>query len=289
MEKDREARLQHIMDTACERHPHNREIIAAFRPILLACRRLMPVPPDGKALSLDEKSFQAGIPLIRQNDLLADAPWETLALALMPPIAEGMPALQADIERLPAYLAAHPQVLAKIMRADFQTHTELVTRSAAEAGIAAESLEFVVRTVSNTWLTGQAFAWAELLTGFAWDHGYCPICGTAPMIARIDEGIPRRWLHCARCGHAWEFSRVICPACANTDQKAMTYFFVEDQAEESTFTCDQCRHYLITVNKVGDLAEFDAEIAALSLVHLDVLMQEKSYHPMADTAWNALD
>jgi FdhE protein len=288
MGKDSQERLQRILAKACERHPHNREIITAFGPILLASRRLAPEPPAGQALNLDEKSFQAGIPLMRQNDYSADAPWEALVQDLIPSIVQGMPTLKADMERLPAYLSAHPQVLTEIVCADARMRAELVTHHATEAGIAAAALEFVVRTISGTWLAGQARAWAELLKGFAWEHGYCPICGTAPMLAHIDEGVPRRWLHCACCGHAWEFSRVICPACANTDQKTMTYFFVEDQAEESTFTCDHCRHYLVTVNKVSDLAEFEADVAALSLIHLDVLMQEKGYHPMADTAWNAL-
>jgi FdhE protein len=128
--------------------------------------------------------------------------------------------------------------------------------------------------------------WAGLIKDFTWDKGFCPICGAAPMVARIDDGIAKRWLHCSQCGNEWTFSRVICPSCENRDQKAMDYFFIEGKEQESTFVCTKCKHYLITLNKLSDLTEFHGEVTALSLVHLDVLMQEKDYLPMASTEWN---
>ncbi len=66
----------------------------------------------------------------------------------------------------------------------------------------------------------------------------------------------------------------------------MTYFFVDSKDKETTFVCEKCRQYFITVNKVSDLAEFDADVSAISLVHLDVLMQEKGFKPMAECEWN---
>lgn len=283
-------RLAHIIDTACAKTPHNREIIEAFRPIMLECRRLAVVSQEHgpESANLDEESFKAGIPLLRQNNLLTDAPWEKLALDLIPKIVEGLPALKDDLERFADYVPNHPQALSELMLADAENHAALVDRLASESGVGRESLAFLERYVVRVVLERHTHAWAGLLEGFAWDKGYCPICGGAPMLARIEEGIPRRWLYCSRCAHAWQFSRVICPACGNGNQKTMTYYFVEDAAQESTFTCESCKHYLVTVNKVTELADFDADVAGLSLVHLDVLMQEKGFLPMVDTAWNML-
>ena len=88
-------RLTQIIAAACAKYPHNREIIEAFRPVMLACRRLAQAPLEGGnvSASLDEESFKAGVPLLRQNDLIKDAPWEELALDLIPKVVEGLPAL----------------------------------------------------------------------------------------------------------------------------------------------------------------------------------------------------
>ena len=283
-------RLTQIIAAACAKYPHNREIIEAFRPVMLACRRLAQAPLEGGnvSASLDEESFKAGVPLLRQNDLIKDAPWEELALDLIPKVVEGLPALKDDLQRFAGYIQKHPRTLSEVMLAGADTHAKLIDRLALEAGVGREALLFLSRWVVRIVLERHTHAWAGLLEGFAWEKGYCPICGGSPMLARIEEGIPRRWLYCSRCAHAWQFSRVICPACGNDDQKTMTYYFVEDATQESTFACESCKHYLITVNKLTELADFDADIAGVSLVHLDVLMQEKGYHPVVETGWNIL-
>jgi FdhE protein len=282
--------LGRIMDAAGTRNPHNKEIIEAFRPILLECRRLAQALPESspESVDFDEQSFKAGIPLLRQNDLAKDAPWDKLALDLISKIVQGMPTLKVDLERFADYLRDNPRALSKIMQANADTQAALIDQCASEAGVGREALGFLAHYALRIILERHSHAWADLLEGFAWDKGYCPICGGAPMMARIEEGIPRRWLYCSRCSHAWQFSRVICPACANDDQQSMTYFSVEDAEQQSTFACEHCKHYLITVNKLTELADFDPDVACLSLIHLDVLMQEKGYHPMAATAWNEL-
>lgn len=285
-----QTRLARLFEAALNAQHPNRTIIEAFRPVVLEGRRLSATPALAGADvgALDARRFKAGEPLGSQMDLLAGTSWEGLVLALVPAMREGFPALGDDLERLRDYLRQAADALSRIMHAPAAERQADIEQTAARAGIDVQVLGFVLATLERIALAGRAAAWGDRLAGFAWDRGYCPICGGAPMLARIEEGIPRRWLHCCRCGHAWEFSRVICPACANTDQKSMTYFMVEDQ-NESTFTCEHCKHYLITITKIGDLAEFDAEVAALSLVHLDVLMQEQGYRPMALTAWNSLD
>ena len=293
MEEDVKAveRLAHIIDAACNKNPHNREIIEAFRPIMLECRRLIyePLTDECDRVDFDEERYKAGAPLIQQHDLFAGAFWEEIVLALIPRIIQGIPIFKDDLERLADYLHAHPRALSENMLAELAGPGERLESWALEIGIGPQALVFATRNAMRVILTRRARAWKDLLEGFAWDRGYCPICGSAPIIACIEEGIPRRWLNCSCCGQAWQFSRVICPACANDNQRSMTYYFVTDTAQESTFTCENCKHYLVTLGKVGDLSEFDAEVSALSLIHLDVLMQEKGYHPMAVSVWNNLD
>jgi FdhE protein len=80
---------------------------------------------------------------------------------------------------------------------------------------------------------------------------------------------------------------VICPYCENEAQQGMNFFYVETRAQESAFTCDQCKRYLITLNRVSDLHEHDLDVSAISLTHMDIIMQEKGFIPMTVCEWNA--
>ncbi len=283
-------RLKNNFDTAINNYPHNKEVIRAFKPVIMKCRSLVETLsiPGNETCVLDEERFKAGESLSRHNDLFIDVPWDSIIKELIPAMSEGFTTLASDLGKLEAIMLKNRSLFAGIMQRSDSEQPVQIENIAIEADVKPQIIELMFRTAMSIVLAQRARSWSELIEGFSWDKGSCPICGSLPMLSRIEEGIPRRWLHCPRCSHTWEFSRVICPACGNTDQKAMTYFFVDGSEHDSTFTCEACHSYLITINKVGDLARFDADVAALSLIHLDVLMQEKGYSPMTETAWNIL-
>ena len=279
---DTRSRLEKIMDSAVRNNPHSSDIIKAFRPVLIEKNRLAGslASGDGEALAMDEAKFREGVPLGDQNSLFfTEDPWKTIALTLIPELVKGFPALAPDLERL--------QGLIEAGTVSFDGSSGAMAQELASAhGIGEQAVLFLSHMAGRVILEMRARDWGKLLQDFTWEKGYCPLCGGAPMIAKIREGQSARILHCSQCGHEWTFSRVICPSCGNTEQKTMSYFFVEDKAQESTFVCERCRHYLITADRVSDLIDFDADVCALSLVHLDVIMQEKGYLPMASCAWN---
>jgi FdhE protein len=102
----------------------------------------------------------------------------------------------------------------------------------------------------------------------------------------IKEKIAERWLHCSQCGYEWKFSRVICPYCEDEAYKETPFFFVEDKGNECAFACEKCKRYLITLTRMSDLIIRDLDISAISLTHLDIIMQEKGFQPMATCEWN---
>jgi FdhE protein len=282
-------KLRGIMDTAIGNYPHSKDIIEAFRPVLMEKARLV----DGMEskmdapLVLDEVQFKAGVPFNAQNDLfLKDDPWDNIALSLIPTIMKGFPTLKIDLERLKELIKKGCINISEYITATPEQGQEIMKTWTVDHAVAVEAATFLAHMTSRVILEKRVRDWAGLIRDFTWDKGYCPMCGSAPLIAKIAEGKGTRWLHCPQCSHEWIFSRVLCPSCDNTDQKAMDYFFIEGNEQESTFVCKQCMHYLITLNKLSDLVEYHGEITALSLVHLDVLMQEKGYLPMASTEWN---
>ncbi len=282
-------KLEKILDTALANYPHSHGIIEPFRPVLLEKARLVEgmESKTDTSMNLDEIRFKAGVPLSIQNSLFfPDDPWKDISLSLIPAIIKGFPALRPDLERLKGLIKKGLLDLREFVEATHEDSQGLIKKLSADHDITEQAVTFLAHIASRVILEKRSKDWAGLVKDFTWDKGFCPICGAAPMVARIDDGIAKRWLHCSQCGNEWTFSRVICPSCENRDQKAMDYFFIEGKEQESTFVCTKCKRYLITLNKLSDLTEFHGEVTALSLVHLDVLMQEKGYLPMASTEWN---
>jgi FdhE protein len=286
---DTRSRLEKIMDRAVENNPHSKDIINAFRPVLIEKERILSTleSPEGAPLAFDETGFKEGVPLGGQNNLFsADDPWKAVALALIPAMAEGFPPMSKDLGKIRGLIDAGTLDLRDEAVAGSDEAGKLLCEWASAHSIEEQAFVFLFNMTERVILEKKAREWGALLEGFPWDRGYCPVCGAAPMIAKIKEGQSARILHCSQCSHEWTFSRVTCPACGNVKQKTMTYFFVTDRPQESTCVCEQCRRYLITADRVSELIDFDAQVCALSLVHLDVMMQEKGYTPMASCEWN---
>ena len=278
-----------IIDREIVKNPHNSEILNAFRPVMLARDhirlqiRLKSIP----STEFDPVRFSAGVPLIRQHAMfLPDDPWEDLLVAMIPAMKAGFPNLASDLDcfqearkngRLDMndYFTAlpdHGDDVVGLWTADLQAHPH---------GIA-----LLLNQLARIILEKRTSSVAEYTEKVSWNKGYCPVCGAFPSIALIEEKIPRRWLHCSGCGHDWLFSRVICPYCENEAQQGMDFFYVDDRPQESAFTCDRCGKYLITLNRVSELNDHDLDVSAISLTHLDVIMQGRGGAPMAACAWN---
>jgi FdhE protein len=158
---------------------------------------------------------------------------------------------------------------------------------AAELGISPVSLHLFLRVLNRFMLTKKARDMKTELAAHTWNKGYCPACGGFPHLAILgDKG--QRQLQCADCGHAWPFARLACPYCEHEDPQNTNILFVEGQPEDSAFTCDKCRRYLLTANRSASLAPPHADLIAMSLIHLDLILQEKGYSPMTECLWNNL-
>jgi FdhE protein len=282
--------LEEIMEKASRDNPHTGNVLAAFKPLIVAKAFLMEslALDNGMSLNFDESLFAQGVCLLGQNDFApTDDACGIIALSMLPAIMEGFPHLSADLEKIATALEKKRINLSDCLTSMHDEGGKLIGTWAQEEGVSGQSLGLTVRVTGRVYLERAARTWAGLISDFTWDKGYCPICGSPPMIARIEKGTGIRLLHCSQCGHAWPFSRVICPSCESGIQQNMAYVFVENKRSETAFMCEECRQYLITVDMVSDPDDFDAEVAALSLVHLDVILQQKGYRPMADCEWNA--
>lgn len=290
-DKPEAAAIDAVIDHAIEQNPHSKSLLEAFRPVIIQQRFLVESLTLQRLdyTTVDENRLKSGVPVIEQIDLLAtDGPVKGPALRLATAALKGFPSLAEGIGNFVKLVEKD-----SINPAEYFSPPKNSTNGAGaswekEHAMDRELTAFLMSLLSRVILEKRAAEIVAALEGLPWERGYCPICGDFPSIALIEEEGGRRYLHCSSCGHDWSFTRVVCPFCEHEAPQGMDYFFLETAPQESAFICDKCKKYLVTLHRVGDVLDRDLEVSAISLAHLDILMQRKGYAPMTACPWNSL-
>jgi len=111
-----------------------------------------------------------------------------------------------------------------------------------------------------------------------WRRGYCPVCGGNPDIGFLDLESGSRWLVCTRCDAEWIFKRLECPYCNSADQNALAYF-TDDEGLYRLYVCEQCKHYLKTVDLRQAKSEVLIPLERVLTLDIDSQARELGYSP----------
>ncbi|MBN1614626.1 MAG: formate dehydrogenase accessory protein FdhE [Deltaproteobacteria bacterium] len=284
----RASALEEAMEDLIEKKSYCTDVIRAFRAAIIARNRLVerleldrmePWKPD-------EIKFRGGLPIIRQHGLFLEKdPWKEIADAMIPALQEGLPHLRNDLERLRTCLDNGSIDLFDYFKAYADEPETLLGQWAALCDADPLSVGLFLNDAARIILAIRAKEMAPVIEGLLWEKGYCPVCSAFPMLSVIGDKGQRR-LHCSLCGHEWRFKRTLCPFCEYEGQAGMTYFYVENEKNESVFACERCGRYLPTINVADALTGFNSDLAAIGLIHLDFIMQEQGFQPMAPCVWN---
>lgn len=105
----------------------------------------------------------------------------------------------------------------------------------------------------------------------AWNHGYCPACGSWPALAEVVGG--HRTLRCSLCAAAWELATYACVYCTESGVPFVTAAPDEERKDRRLELCSGCGAYLKTVDvvtlspfpllSIGDLETMDLDVAAM--------------------------
>lgn len=267
-------------------NPQAASLLQAFGPMLLARSRWLARVRDKEAsFSVDALRFQNGVPLIGQCQLLvAGDPWREAGIMTAQAIGQGFPLFNEEMARLSDLLENgrfDPFVLVDTETSSQDNGDQLME----QLGISRTALDLFQRFLVRLALCAKARDAAPQLAGLTWNKGNCPVCGSLPHLAILREQ-GQKWLQCPDCSHEWQFPRLTCPACDHEDPQDTNLLFIEGKKHESVFTCNKCRKYLITVELPVALTRTNTDLLALSLVHLDLIMQDKELLPMAECEWN---
>ena len=289
---NKSSEIKNIIERAIEQNPENKEIIKAFGPIISKQRQLSSQPSSKKldCSMIDKEKLKAGVPVSRQIDLfLPEDPLKEIALSMACAIKESMPQLSENIDKITALIQEGKINPADFFKAPVDGEKNETGGWSKKLKISPSNASFLMSLVGRVVLERRAQEIMAALGAFDWDKGYCPVCGEFPSIALIEEEGGKRFLHCSSCGQDWRFTRISCPYCEKETRKDMEYFYVENKTQEAAFVCDQCKKYLVTLYRAGKVFARDMDISAISLIHMDIIMQSKGYEPMTICSWNVLD
>jgi FdhE protein len=109
----------------------------------------------------------------------------------------------------------------------------------------------------------------------AWDHGYCPACGSWPAVGEVAAG--HRTLRCSFCSCAWELTTYACIYCENGGEGFVTAAPDEQRKDRRIEVCSACGGYLKTID-LGELSPFPLlSISDIETTDLDVAAMEHGY------------
>ncbi len=143
-----------------------------------------------------------------------------------------------------------------------------------DAGLTATILRLILFPVLSS-INETLVSWR---TGRRWERGYCPTCGSWPLLGEFRGLEQTRFLRCGLCAAAWEFPRLRCPFCHTADHRQLSYFYVE--AEEGKYraaTCEACRGYIKMISSLVELPPPRLLVADLATMHLDLVAAERGF------------
>jgi Protein involved in formate dehydrogenase formation len=112
-------------------------------------------------------------------------------------------------------------------------------------------------------------------TAAAWNHGYCPACGSWPALAEIVDA--HRTLRCSFCAAAWELTTHACVYCEEAGEPFVTVAPDAAREDRRLELCSSCGSYLKTLD-LGQLSPFPLlAIADLATMDLDVAAMEHQF------------
>ncbi|MBA4356850.1 MAG: formate dehydrogenase accessory protein FdhE [Humidesulfovibrio sp.] len=275
-------------------------LLAAFGPLLTERARLRAEAPGwtGPALVIDAERFSLGAFVLAQTevgegfeDMSAHLP--QAAQRLLPIMAQSFPALAAELKALGAAIdsgALSPQALAS---AGFGEPVGVPI-----SGVSEQTLNFAAAELVRPFVERQAQDLLALVKDLPWRQTCCPVCGGAPNMSVLrrawDESEfiqahgGRKFLRCSCCATEWTHKRVSCPACGCEEPDDLLVLRDPARAFERADACKRCKTFLLCLDS-GELAEVpDPDVAALTMLPLEIQAKEQGFKPMAEHPWSSL-
>ncbi|MDO7786781.1 formate dehydrogenase accessory protein FdhE [Desulforamulus aquiferis] len=177
--------------------------------------------------------------------------------------------------------------LSKPQRQEFITSLFLVEGSMLKwskyLNVPADLLEYIAYNTFKPVVK----TYAEIVLGQIqisdWTHGYCPVCGSQPSIAKLAGKDGHRRLYCGRCEIDWRYKRLGCPHCDDNASQA-SFITLDNYKQYRIYLCDRCKSYLKTVDERIS-GEVDLFCEDLATAELDKIAQAEGFQRSHSRQW----
>jgi FdhE protein len=249
-------------------------------------REEIPFPMDVRISSPDPLRFSQGMTLLNEGIFpLSTDSMDKVSDRMIPFLARTFPNIRPILKNIKAALKKNKLDLKNCMESMLHSRDEIINETALHLKTDAVSLKFVLGQLLKPIVEKQSESLRSVIQNLNWKKGYCPVCGSFPVLSYLKGAEGQRWLVCGCCSHEWRFARTQCPFCENEDPEKSELCFVEERAYERAEMCHQCKRYLGGIDLRKYPYEFIPEVAVAGMMYLDVLAQEKGFLPMTDSAW----
>jgi FdhE protein len=119
---------------------------------------------------------------------------------------------------------------------------------------------------------------ADFDSGPNYAKSVCPFCGRKPVagVLRPEGDGGKRSLVCSFCATEWQFRRVVCPNCGETDMGKLPVYIAEEFQHVRVESCDTCKSFLKTIDLTNNGHAIPL-IDELATIPLTFWAQEKGY------------
>ncbi len=299
-----EQQFYQAVERSLEKRPALETVIKPFAAVLVKRASIVAeISAFMQPMDMDRTAdrLASGVPMVTDISL---ADWKmalekTLA-NLMPVLNRSFPNLKADFSAIEAAIKNGESDLSILAKAYLEGNCRVFQSSVQNIVGAAGALGFVVNWTLSAVLNAARIQWENAVDLSSWSKGYCPVCGSLPAISYLSKpngptseflrgGGGQKFLHCALCGQNWRFKRNRCPACDTDDKDNRIYYREVGETSERFDACRHCGHYLLGIDLRENNVSASLDMAAVGMVHLDILARGKGFSPMTWTPWNRID
>jgi FdhE protein len=174
-------------------------------------------------------------------------------------------------------LRDHAAVSGDLFGCFLEGNESRIKETAAACGVKPEALSFFLHHSLRPALCRCAQELSGFLPDdFVWEKGYCPICGSLPVLGWL-EADGQRHFFCSFCWHRWPARRLLCPFCSTCDPHQLSYLYSEEEKEYRVEVCDACRKYIKTIDSRQLPRLAYPPLEQMASLHLDFKAAEAGY------------
>jgi len=270
--------LTEQIDRVIQKRPIYKEALSVYRDLVVFLNEVEPeITSVVKDEGVHDIKVKEGFPLFSREDLPLDVEAASLLFCrLLEHLSSRERKDKGALENALRRVETDSQWITSVITAFLSNDETSIVNMAEEVALEPMVLKFLTHMALKPSLNTLKESVSQRIQKDSWNYGYCPLCGSSPDMASLNEE-GKRFLHCELCASEWYYPRLKCPFCENSEPKELGYFASEEEEGFRVDFCKKCSRYIKTLDmRVIDSPE-PLELQNLITLHLDMLAHEQGF------------